>query len=414
MAKRSSGEGALFFDEAKQLWIGQLPRDERGRRPKVSAKTRQEAAWKLRKALRDRERGLEVISERTRLGDYLDGWLDDVVRPRVAAGKLAPTSAVKYESHVRLYLKPRLGRVVLGRLRPSQVERLLNELQSEGLSAATAVRVRATLSKALTDAMRDGIVDRNVAQIAEAPSAQKRAPSVFSEAEMRALVSEAWEDRLGMLYLFIMLTGLRVSEALNMRWSWIDFNTGTFRAQRGRHRVAHAAARVVGETGQVESKPKTEQSGDALPLSVAAAEVLVGQRRRQEAEGVESEWVFTTIEGRPLTYSTVLHAWQRLLARAEVPYKAADGHGRGLHELRRTFATTLRSAGVPLEEVQRLGRWASPSVLLAHYSAVDEVRLRRAVETLGQLLPGEPAVGEPQGEPTGELLASREGFQRTS
>jgi len=47
-----------------------------------------------------------------------------------------------------------------------------------------------------------------------------------------------------------------------------------------------------------------------------------------------------------------------------------------LHELRRTFATRLRDAGILLEDVQRLGRWASYGMLLELYSASDDERLR--------------------------------------
>jgi integrase len=53
-----------------------------------------------------------------------------------------------------------------------------------------------------------------------------------------------------------------------------------------------------------------------------------------------------------------------------------------MHELRRTFATRLRDRGVPLEDVQRLGRWASSKMLLEVYSASDDGRLRRAAEAV--------------------------------
>lgn len=82
------------------------------------------------------------------------------------------------------------------------------------------------------------------------------------------------------------------------------------------------------------------------------------------------------------------HSWERLLGRAGVEYRNADGRGRGLHELRRTFATRLRDAGVPLEDVQRLGRWASPQVLLASYAASSPDRLRAAADELGEVLDG--------------------------
>jgi integrase len=92
--------------------------------------------------------------------------------------------------------------------------------------------------------------------------------------------------------------------------------------------------------------------------------------------------VFTTTTGTPLDSSALAHEFGRLLASAGVPDRTPDGRPRKLRELRRTFATRLRDAGVPLEDVQRLGRWASAQVLLAHYAATPDERLRRSIEAL--------------------------------
>lgn len=80
----------------------------------------------------------------------------------------------------------------------------------------------------------------------------------------------------------------------------------------------------------------------------------------------------------PLDPKTTDTAWRQILTAAGVPTTGTSGRGRGLHELRRTFATRLRAADIPLEDAARLGRWASAQVLLGHYAAVDDTRLRAA------------------------------------
>ncbi|MGI8709132.1 MAG: tyrosine-type recombinase/integrase [Actinomycetota bacterium] len=87
-------------------------------------------------------------------------------------------------------------------------------------------------------------------------------------------------------------------------------------------------------------------------------------------------------QGFALHPSNVSRAWRRVLERADVAHRTPDGRARGMHELRRTFATRLRDRGVPLEDVQRLGRWASSKMLLEVYSASDDGRLRRAAEAV--------------------------------
>ena len=96
--------------------------------------------------------------------------------------------------------------------------------------------------------------------------------------------------------------------------------------------------------------------------------------------------VFCSSLGTPLQPSNVARAWRRILARAGVSHLTDDGRARGMHELRRTFATRLRDRGVPLEDVQRLGRWASSKMLLELYSASDGTRLRAAADAVGDAM----------------------------
>ena len=66
MAKRrADGNGSITWDASVQLWVGRLPRDDRGRRAKVSAKTKAEARAKLQQRLRERELRLSTDAGRT-------------------------------------------------------------------------------------------------------------------------------------------------------------------------------------------------------------------------------------------------------------------------------------------------------------------------------------------------------------
>lgn len=55
------------------------------------------------------------------------------------------------------------------------------------------------------------------------------------------------------------------------------------------------------------------------------------------------------------------------------------------HTLRKTGATILLDAGVPLQVVQRMGGWKKPDVLLRHYAAVSAEQRQRAVSVLDRL-----------------------------
>lgn len=354
-----------------------------------------DAARELTRILAEYRSGRDPLRADMSLSEWLDRWLD-IVAASVRAGELSPKTAAGYESHVRNHLRPRLGRSEIRKLTPGDVADLLRSLQANGLAPATAARVRATLSRALSDAMRHELVHRNVAQIAKPPRTQHREPSAFSQDEFRRILAILGDHRLGALFLFGAYTGLRASELRGLRWCDIDLDAGTYQVRRGLHRITKAAEKVVGETGLIASSPKTDESGNRLPLAGPAISLLVehAERQRQERQTTGVAWhddgyIFTTTIGTPLEPSNLNKTWQDVLAQARVPYLAPDGLSRGLHELRRTFATRLRDRGVPLEDVQRLGRWSSPQVLLKLYAATDQERLRAAADEAADALGGE-------------------------
>src|SRR5438876_9783744 len=76
-------------------------------------KSREEVRKRLGAAIHARESGTLADSRGTSLGDYLDQWLADVVRPNVR-----PWTYKAYEVHVRLHIKPALGRIGLEKVQP--------------------------------------------------------------------------------------------------------------------------------------------------------------------------------------------------------------------------------------------------------------------------------------------------------
>lgn len=368
--------------------------EDRGRRQvRVGGLQRkQDAQDEMTRIIADHHEGRDPLPDDLSVSDWLDRWLD-IVADSVQVGDLAPKTAAGYESHVRIHLKPRLGHIELRDLTPGQVADFMRALQATGKAAATAVRVRATLSRALSDAMRHELVPRNVAQIAKPPKVEKHEPSAFTRAEFRRIMKVLDGHRLRALFLLAVYTGLRASELRGLRWSNVDLDAGTYRVGRTLHRITKVAERVVGASGLVEGKPKTEDSGKTLPMADQVVELLRQHRdqQSQERDGSPVPWpdednVFTTGIGTPLEPSNLNHLWQDILEEAQVSYHTPDGRSRGLHELRRTFATRLRDRGVPLEDVQRLGRWSSPQMLLALYSASDDSRLRHAAGEIADML----------------------------
>jgi hypothetical protein len=116
--RRGHGEGSIK-QRADGLWEARVSLDG-GKRKSLYGKTRKEAQDKLRTALRDIDAGVDLAAGRQTLGQFLDRWLIDSVKPTVR-----PKTFDSYAQLVRLYLKPDLGHHQLSKLTPQHVQAMM-------------------------------------------------------------------------------------------------------------------------------------------------------------------------------------------------------------------------------------------------------------------------------------------------
>lgn len=109
------------------------------------------------------------------LGQWLTRWL-------ATKDALRPSTRQSCATHIRLYLIPQLGRILLHQLTSRDVNGLLATLASRPsptgrrLSPATVVRIHATLRTALNAAMRARLIPVNPANGAELPHPRRPHP----------------------------------------------------------------------------------------------------------------------------------------------------------------------------------------------------------------------------------------------
>ena len=116
MARRGNSEGSIYKRKDGR-WAAAVSQPGAKRRT-LYGKTRQEVAKKLTGALRDKESGLPVVSERQTVEQFLNQWLD------AAQPTVRHTTYVRYEEYVRLHINPIIGRLRLNRLTPQQIQNL--------------------------------------------------------------------------------------------------------------------------------------------------------------------------------------------------------------------------------------------------------------------------------------------------
>jgi hypothetical protein len=191
--RRLNGEGSITL-RADGRWMGRLYAwTSAGTRKRVTiyAATRKQAADRMRELQERNRQGIPVPDRSWKLGDWLDYWLEHVVSPN-----RRPATYSLYEMTVRLYLKPALGTAPLARLSAARVQAFLNGQLGAGQSIRQVQVMRTVLSSALTRAMREELLTRNVARLVELPAWQRQAIVPWTADEARGFLIAARRDPL--------------------------------------------------------------------------------------------------------------------------------------------------------------------------------------------------------------------------
>ena len=347
MAKRrGNGEGTITRRKDGRWEARYTAQTAEGPKRKVLyGKTRQEVAKKLTKAMADRDGGITFDAENQTVGEFLSRWLDTSVKDNVR-----PRTLGNYRLQVRQHIIPALGRMKLKSLSPAHVQGFYRSKLDAGLKPSSVRYIHAVLHRALKQAVRWGLVPRNVTEAVDIPKLTREEINALSPEETRRFLAAARGDRLEALYVLAVHCGPRRGELLGLRWSDVDLDAGTLRINR-------QVQRMHDGSGLVFSEPKNKKARRTIRLTNAASEALRRHRKRQAEEKLrigtlyqDQGLVFATEIGTPLEPSNIDNrSFKPLLAKAGL-------RSIRFHDLRHTCATLMLSQGVnPKIAQERLG-----------------------------------------------------------
>ena len=143
---------------------------------------------------------------------------------------LATSTYRGYERNVAAAHPPHAGPDRLRRVRYQQIEALYDTLlhpaQGRGLAPKTVYEIHLIIRGSLDDAVRRGLVTRNVALVARAPkqrSLQRIEGQAWTEEELRLFLRTAAGHRHFPIMWLTAMTGMRRNEVLGLKWTDIDF-----------------------------------------------------------------------------------------------------------------------------------------------------------------------------------------------
>jgi integrase len=314
--RRARGSGSIFFNEARQRWIGRKVVGHTS-----TGKPVVEEVWGKKQS--DVVKALEAVGPPdadTTVAAWAVRWLKSI--------SVRPSTMENYSSSLDNHILPTIGHLRVVDVKPSRFETLAVDLQKD-LEVGTVLKVLATARGLFGAAVREELISRNPVSIARRPRAVHKKLLPFTPAELLRIIHSGTGFSSGPLIALLAASGCRLGEALALDIADWNEKTGTITITK-----TYSKRYGIGPPKSVHSRRTITVPAVVRPLLVEAAGTRVNAP------------LFVTEMNKRIIPSLIQRAFKRLLGRMKISY-------RKVHQMRHSVATALISAGVPLGDVAK-------------------------------------------------------------
>ncbi len=340
--RRSRGEGTIYYSDKISRWVGQLTLPNGKKKTKYGKAQGEVKKWLLdqRKLIQE---GNYITDENYTYENFLKRYFEDV-----ASHTLAPRTILSYEYLTRVHILQDMGHLKLTQIRPDHLQSLYTKKLNQGLSHSTVQKIHNFIHTSLQVAYKWGLVLRNIADLAQAPVAEKKNPIILNMTEINKLLDFVKGSRWYAFYVCAASLGLREGEILALEWDDVDFNKKTVSVNKQTQYLPGKGISV--------KYPKTKASVRILPLPDVALNAL-----KEHKSFSNSSIVFSTLKGTYFYPRNVLRHFQTTLGKLDLPKIP-------FHNLRHSCASYHLAVGTNPKIVQMLLGHSSIGVTLNIYS----------------------------------------------
>ena len=289
--KRANGEGNIR-KRADGRWEGRYTagyHSETGKRiiKNVLGKTQAECKAKLKKAIEE-SHALDVgRADEYTVAAWLRTWFDLYAKPHIR-----PSTMNYYHRNIEQHIIPAIGDIPLNKLTTRDLQKLYNDLQSNGrlrkvqkkekpgLSNSTVRGIHMMLHNALDRAVKEKLILSNPTENCIIPKIEKQEMKILHPDHISAYLNAAERrNALPMFYLEL-VSGLRKGELVALQWSDLDEANCTISVSK--------QASWDTEHQLILSRPKTGNSIREVSIPQDAVELL----KQEHAKHPDNPWMF--------------------------------------------------------------------------------------------------------------------------
>lgn len=351
-------ETNISYDDTKKLYYVNMDygKDGTGKRKKqtktFSKKSEARAALKAFEA--DKTKGTLVIPKETTLKEWLEYWMNDIVKPN------CEESTIYYNSQIiDNHIVPALGEIPIQQLKPKQIQQYYTLLINEkGLSSNTARKHHTLLKTALKLAVKQDLLLRNPIDKVEPPKLVRKEVSCYNPEEFKKLCDLIKGNRLEIVVKLAGFLGLRREEICGLKWENINFD----------NRLIHICeARTAAGSQIIEKNTKTESSNRLLYIPDELLTVLQQAREKQDInkkyfgeQYIDDGYVVVQDNGKPYRPNRISELFTKFVKDNGLPKLV-------LHGLRHTFASIANSANVTAFDIGKALGHSTPATTTKVY-----------------------------------------------
>lgn len=301
-------------------------------------------------------------------------------------------TALGIKSNIRTHIDPsKLGNMEVDEIKVEDVQKFLTALLISGnksrfikfppggprpLARSTVNKIRQIIIASLDQAVKEHIINYNVAKDTEPIKIIPSDGEFFSIEAQQKFLQYTSTHRFHVAYQLLFFTGCRRGEILGLSWNNVDL-------RRNYISIRQTLAIEDGKIVLYKNHAKTYTSKRLIPIPAHIKHQLIEIRNRQKREKAEcSTWnnpdalIFTNRDGSPHNPNYFTRNFKNVIRRMGLPQTLH------LHSTRHSWATNMVQLGIPLSDIQALGGWSRPDVLLRIYAHTIQNSQKKAINKL--------------------------------
>lgn len=278
-------------------------------------------------------------------------------------------------------------------LRPENLQKLYNEKSSSGradggkggLSPKTVRNIHNIIHDALSQAVKNELIIRNVSEVTSLPRRPKKEMRVLTVEEQQKFMKIIESDTWSAAFFLDLASGLRLGELLALRWKDVDLKEGIVKVRQSLNRLKNFDTKDGGKTQIVFQEPKTAKGTRNIPIPESIVEKLkihqANQEKEKEKHGTsynKNNLVFCSSVGTHIEPRSFIRKLHRLVKKAGIEHT-------NVHSMRHTFASHSLELGIHPKIVQEMLGHANISMTLDTYSHVMPEMKKDAATKLNSL-----------------------------